>query len=662
MLDAVGGKVRLGQVLWSRVLGLPDDARRLIEVVAAYGQPLAREDACRAAGLAPADHAAVDALKTRRLLRGASPAERDLIEMYHDRVRETVIAHIPADRMAELYGALAETLEASGGADSEALAVLFQGAGRTEKAGAYCARAADQAAEAMAYDRASTLYRKALAFRPADGSPEGWLRVRLADALANAGRAAEAAQAYLLAASESDVAESFEFERRAAMHLLKSGHVDDGLAVLRLVLAGRGLALPKTPYRALAALLLRRLLIRLRGIGFRQRESAPADRQALLRIDVCLAAASGLSGFDPIRGAYFQAHGLLLALRQGEPCRAARALAMEAASVAGAGASTRAHTEKLLRTADALAQRAGRTDLIGLVTAMHGVAAFFQGRFRDSVTFCDRAQGIFRHHCTGVTWELDMTQTFSLRALTYLGELAELSRRWPVLLNEASERGDLFVVAELSTHIMAVMRLSEDDPDRADAELTRVMRHWSRQGYQVQHHHALMARTLIDLYRGEAEKAWRQIADYHANYRASLLVRIQHVRIDMLQLHARAALAASAACRGRSDLLRAAEHDARGLERERMPWSDALARLMRAGIAAARGDLAGSVLLLEGAIVRFASADMGVFAATARRQLGRLLSDNRGAGLIAEADAWLARQGIRDPDRFCAMTVPGFPG
>ena len=316
--------MRLGEVLWSRVLELPADARRLIEVVAVYGRPLAREDACRAAGLAQANHAAVDALKTGRLVRGASPAGRDLIETYHDRVRETVVAHIPAERMAEIHGALAETLESSGAADPEALAVLFHGAGRTETALAFYARAADQAAEALAYDRAIMLYRKALALRPQGNPSECELRARLADVLANAGRGALAAQEYLLAATESDVAESFELERRAAMHLLVSGHVDEGLAVLRMVLAAKGLTLPKTPYWALAALRLRRFLIHLRGIGFRPRASSSANRPALSRIDVCLAAALGLSGFDPIRGAYFQEYGLLLALREGEPCRTAR--------------------------------------------------------------------------------------------------------------------------------------------------------------------------------------------------------------------------------------------------------------------------------------------------------------------------------------------------
>src|SRR5581483_11924905 len=42
----------LSEVLWSRIVALPEEARRLLEVVAVAGQPMAQADACRAAGVA----------------------------------------------------------------------------------------------------------------------------------------------------------------------------------------------------------------------------------------------------------------------------------------------------------------------------------------------------------------------------------------------------------------------------------------------------------------------------------------------------------------------------------------------------------------------------------------------------------------------------------
>src|SRR5205085_1114298 len=132
----------------------------------------------------------------------------------------------------------------------------------------------------------------------------------------------------------------------------------------------------------------------------------------------------------------------------------------------------------------------------------------------------------FRDRCTGVVWELDTAQTISMWSLTYMGELGELSRRWPVLTAEARERGDRCAVANLSTHILAALRLGEDRPDAASEELEQVMSGWSRRGFFVQHHHALLARAMIALYRGDGEGALREIAASHDAYADSLLSRL----------------------------------------------------------------------------------------------------------------------------------------
>ena len=205
------------------------------------------------------------------------------------------------------------------------------------------------------------------------------LNARLGDALANASRGAEAAAAYLAAVPDAPVADAIELQRGAAMQLLISGHIDKGLATLRTVLEAIGMALPVSPREALISLLMQRARLRLRGLGFRERDPsqiAPAD---LTRIDVCWSAGAGLSVVDTIRGADFQARGLLLSLAAGEPSRIARALAMEAAHAASTGGSNGRTTTRLFDRAAELASRVEDPYASGMVALARGVPLTSKG-------------------------------------------------------------------------------------------------------------------------------------------------------------------------------------------------------------------------------------------------------------------------------------------
>ena len=68
------------------------------------------------------------------------------------------------------------------------------------------------------------------------------------------------------------------------MQFLISGHIDQGLDALRDVLAAIGMTLPRTPRRALASLLVHRGLLRLRGLGFRPRDTSEVAPAVLTRI------------------------------------------------------------------------------------------------------------------------------------------------------------------------------------------------------------------------------------------------------------------------------------------------------------------------------------------------------------------------------------------
>ena len=206
--------ISLDEMLWGRILRLPAAARQLLEVVAVSGQPLSLDDACRATGLGLDEHAAPALLRAGRLLRGTGAEGGDQVETYHDRIRETVVAHLSPSTLEGHHRRLARTLEASGRADFEALAVHYRSAGELARAGELFAKAAERAAEALAFDRAVTLYRRVLELRsPGQGVDRG-LRIQLADALADAGRSAEAALEYLAAAVGAGRTEGLGLKQR----------------------------------------------------------------------------------------------------------------------------------------------------------------------------------------------------------------------------------------------------------------------------------------------------------------------------------------------------------------------------------------------------------------------------------------------------------------
>src|SRR6185436_2217962 len=73
---------------------------------------------------------------------------------------------------------------------------------------------------------------------------------------------------FLEAAKTTSVRRALELRQRAGAQLLMGGHIEEGLAVYRVVLEAVGLKLAKGPKSALLSLIKRRLWIRLRGLNF----------------------------------------------------------------------------------------------------------------------------------------------------------------------------------------------------------------------------------------------------------------------------------------------------------------------------------------------------------------------------------------------------------
>src|SRR5262249_41269526 len=282
-----------------------------LEVIAAAGQPIS-QGAARAAAR-DATVGSIEVLRGQRLVRTHGSRDRDLVEPFHDRLRESVVAPIRPDALREVHrlpalrppaarpaarggrpGLAAPRLGAAGEGDAQPRAEHWGRSGDRDRAAGSSEQAAATAADAMAFDRAADLYARVVDLRPASAS----LQTRFGDALANAGRGPAAAAAYLRAAASSRDQEALVLRARAATELLRAGHIDEGIGELTPALANVGLTLVRRSARGLLAMLAGRARIRLRGLGWRQRDAAAIDKGELARLDLCWGAACGLGCVD----------------------------------------------------------------------------------------------------------------------------------------------------------------------------------------------------------------------------------------------------------------------------------------------------------------------------------------------------------------------------
>jgi eukaryotic-like serine/threonine-protein kinase len=169
----------------------------------------------------------------------------------------------------------------------------------------------------------------------------------------------------------------------------------------------------------------------------------------------------------------------------------------------------------------------------------------------------------------------------------------------------------------------------------------------------------MLALVQNELYTGDAEVAWKHVSGQWPGLERSMLLRFQILRIEATHLWARAALA-TAAVKGDSDKVRFAEKLAGRIENEQMGWAQPLAGLVRAAVARRRSDTGACVVFLTEAVRGFEVAEMGLYAAAARRRLGETTKGDEGKRLIQEADAWMAKQRVKQPQLITQMLAPGF--
>jgi serine/threonine protein kinase len=662
-LDEVAGK-GLDAVLVERLDELGESGRVLAEIVAVAGEPISRRHLGTAAGVATSDLSRqLQQLRAQRVVKTSGSRADDMIEPYHDRIRTAVMTSMAGDRRAKHHRALAAALASKGTA--EQLARHWYLAGEPDHAAPHARRAGDEARARLDFDTCARWYGIALEAARWTDVERRELRSLYGDALADAGRPREAADVFLAAADGADRATALELRRRASASLLQSGHLTEGLALTRSVLAGVGLKMARTPMGSLIQMLLRRAWLRVRGLGFRERALSEISQAELTRVDVCEGVSFGMVFVNTFRAMDFGMRFLLGALRLGETWRVSRGLALETDYLA-ATAKTR-RTERLLARLEAMtaslvdAHPAARSQL---VTTRALVEFFLHNRFDLASQLFADAIADYRAVVGRAGFELDTVLMFELWALYYRGEIGELSRRVPAMAEEAARNGNQYTALTMHS-AFPLAWLARLEPDAVEASVDHAVGSWSTpdQLCQLQHLFALCSHVDLAIYRGDAGSVGERIARDLPPIRRALL-DVPPIQALLLRTTlARQQLAVAAAAPRESSAQRAALASARkhlrGFARSPLPLQRHSQRLFAALGAEIAGRTDVAMAEYRACLPLFDDCGAHIYAHAARDRLGRLVGGDAGAALRRETADWLARQGVRDSERTLHMLLPG---
>ena len=656
--EETSGLISLDAVIRGRVDELPVEGRALLEVLCVAGGPLPIRVAEAVVGLTEAD-ALRARLRVARLTRTVEGGERELLDIYHGRIRDSLLGSIDSSRQRSLHARLATELEGAAEADSGVLVEHFLAAGDEAGARRHVLSAAAAAERALAFLRAAGLFRRAIELGISDAR---WrLERSVGEMLLAAGHASEAAAAFANAVHHAPAAERTALRSLAAEHFLKSGAETEGLRLLRESLSDVKLGYPETTASAVVSLVGNRARLRLRGVKFQLRAGVAAGE--LARIDVAFVAATGLAMFDVVRAADFGARHLLLALDGGEPIRICRALLIEASGRAAVEVRGRDAIEGLVSTAESLATRSNDPHAIALARLAAGMVRVFSGEWRAAQAILDAAELIIRERCRGVHWELANAVAWSMNALILCGELKEAARRVPEALREAQERGDRFALMHM-VYPAAITAIVADDPDTAD----RIARDFPRFGgdfterFTGGHWGSLVSRVSANRYRGRGRLAHEEMEVDFARIKAAHFLRVHMMRVCTTFERGLCALAAAEDGGDKATLWRLAERCAKDLLADRPDYAAPMGNHVLGCLLAAKGQREQARQQLGLAISGLSRVDMGYLASCAKARCGALVGGEAGRVLLKASTEQLVKQGIVNVGRCLEMSAPGFRG
>jgi serine/threonine protein kinase/tetratricopeptide (TPR) repeat protein len=666
-LDATsdGNKLRLDGMILERVDGLPEESQRMLRVIAVAGDALPQRVLASAAEVAFGSETwelAMSALTDELLIRRRGRQATDVVETYHDRIRDAVVASLDHEVLHHVHVQLAKAVEQWERERTDMLARYWLAAEDPERAKRYAWEAAVEARTKLAFDRAAQLFETAAGLE-SQSERKAELLQALGECQASDGRAIQAADAFERAASFSTAEQAARLRHLAAEQLLRGGEIAEGLAVLKDVLSRAGLRLAKNRKAATRSIGWRLAWLRLRGVKFRERPRASISAKDKQLLDVYWSVNTGLGMVDAVLAVDFLLRFILLALKVGDIRRVAQGLGVLGGQLAGFGGPRFGWASRLVSEADVLARRSGDPATVGLARMCRAVARYFAGEFDGCVGELLAVEQHFLTHCRGMSWELATTRSFACWAMRLAGRVRELCERFDRYTADADRTGDRYLATNLRTY-QSVVWLIRDDGERARKEIEGILDAWPTDTYQVQHFFHLYARCEQAIYGGKPEDGWRAILDEHHRLERSTLLTVSGLRIEYANIAGRVALAMAEKSLpdARQEFLRRVEQSVQRLRKCEHQTGVAIGSTLEAALRwlTPSTEPAEGIALLERAVATAEAAGAILLAESGRRWLGEIIGGRRGEEMRARSNGWMAQQGVQNPAKLAHLIVPGF--
>jgi serine/threonine protein kinase len=675
-------ELTLDEILARRIVDLEPSLHRLLAVVSAAGGPVELEVLLELLELEPpaSVERAVDSLcglgllvRPRSDVRPESTTDSHsgdmdamldrrgrLVETANLRIREVVLSQLETDELRVLHLQLAEVL-ARHDADLEAIAEHLVRGGEAGRAADLTERAAEQAANTLAFARAVELYERTLELLPstASGVRRRTLRLALAHQLANLGRNAAAADMLLELAVVAQPVEARSLRRRAAEQLLRSGRIDEGIDLSRTSFTELGEPMPRGFWSTVWMIVRERLRLWVRGgvARARLRPESEVPEQLLTRLDLISNVATGLSLQELILTQALHSRALVLACEAGEPRRLGIVLTYEFVALAALGHSARARAMLVeCRELATRVQGGASPELDRAIDLSEAMLDWFGPRMPQARA---RLAKLLRRleEAPGADWVRAYAAIRYAETCVYGGWLGELRRELPRWISTARERGNLHELASMHG-LAATLCLYFDDQDGARRNLEAGRECWDSSRYTVPDLTLDLSAVNVRLYDGDFTGARAEIERVSSNLRSSGMGRIPFLREMLEQARGRCSL--REAVRKPDDLALRREVQRACVQQRRFtdPLYRGEARINAAAWHSLLGEREAARRCWREAAIHLEEHAMAAQLAAVRLRLASVTSGRESAELEALGEAYLREHGIPNRARFVDWIAP----